>query len=241
MVEILKEKKIINDIIIPKKLITPEIVTDVYNPLLISDFSRTQTKYSFSYVLGAEIIKDYFGKKEYNNMLKKIFPLTKNALMYLLRSGLNLESQKLKTLYSVFNGVDIDIVKKTAKNIELNPYFKDVVRDIREYNNLDNGDYFRMRFISRDLKLFIENYVELNEEFNDLGIHVDDILANEMDKKNDKLIGEPRIFIKSNNKYDLLDGIKEVNPDRTIVHMTDNDENLKELEYLIRVQKVFGI
>ena len=188
------------------------------------------------------MLKDYFGKKEYNNIIKKIFPLSKNALMFLLREKLNFESQKLKAMYSSFDGVDIDIVKNTAKNIKLNPYFEGVVKNIREYNNLDNSDYIPMSFLSRDLKPFIEYYIELNNEFDNLRIHIDDIRANEIDEKDNKLKGEPRIFIRSSNKHYLLDGIQELKPDKNIVYITDNDEkSLKGLDYIIRVQKCSGI
>ncbi len=239
--------KIIKNLKIPKNLITSKNTIDDYlsNTYPVSDLSRTITKCSLSYFLGIEMMKNFLNKKEYNNMIKNLLPLSKNALIYLFREGFNFESQKLKIVYSVFNGLGIDVVKKTAKNIKLNPYFENTIMDIRYFNNLGENDYIDFSILTRDLEEVVKIFVKLNDPFKKLKLHITDnsIYGNKMQIEDGKLSGIPKIDVKSKNKHKWLNKIQESKPASNLVYISDNEriKNTEEIKYFIKIKKCYGI
>jgi hypothetical protein len=232
------KKNIVKKVKVPKRLIDSiddKIQQeDIENASIISDFSGTLIPQSAAVILGKEMLKHYLEEKDYSNFFKKSFSLSGNFLNYLFRETFNLKSQKLRTIYSNFNGLEEKVFNESISKINLNPKFVKIISEIRKENNLNDNDYISLSILTRDLNKIVKSFVVNKKDILDKAkIHIpkQQIYGNKV------LNGEPSIYVKTSNKQRYLDKLQKNNLKTNIVYITDG-EKLREfnhVKYLIRI------
>ncbi len=232
------KRNIIKEVKVPKKLvgtIDSKVEEEfIEKAFLFTDFSGTLISQSANVVLGLEMLKYYFDKKDYSIFLKKLCSLSVNFFNYKFRENFNLKSQKLKTIYSVFNGLEKTVFDKAAEKMSLNPNFVNIISCIRKENSLNDNDYISLSILTRDLKKVAESFI-LNKKnaLEKMKVHIpkQQIYANKF------LYKGPSIYVKTITKQKYLDKLQEKNPSKNLVYITDREKirEFNQVKYVIRL------
>ena len=234
--------KIVKNLKIPKNFITSESTIDdfINKAHPVSDLSGTITKRSIAVNLAFDMLKNYFDKRDYLNLRKKSSNLLRSFVSYMVRETLDLESQKLKTLFSVYRDLDTHVIEKTVKNIKLNSSFEKIILSIRDYNNLGENDYINFTILTRDLEEIAKMFIKSNDSFKKLKLYItdDNIYGNKMQIEDGKLYGIPKIDVKTTNKFEKLKDMEKKYEGMNIIYFSDNEKikSLEKIEYFIKIK-----